>query len=175
MTIAARRPPEVDLDHLTAEQEVVATRVAATRGRVPGPFTALLNVPQLADHVQRLGAHLRFDGDLDRDLAETAVLIVAHRWRSRYVWDAHEPIARREGVATDLIDCLEAGETPAALPARYRVVHDFARELASSGRVDDALYTATVAQLGLEHTIELTVLVAYYSLIAMTLNGLGWS
>lgn len=175
MTDGPKRIPPIDLQHLAAEQQEVAERIAGTRGgRVPGPFTALLHVPKLADHVQGLGAYLRFEGDLDRGLAETAILVVAKRWESAYVWNAHEPIARRAGVTDAVIGAVAGDQSPEPMSGRDRLVCDFARELTSSGRVRDELYAAVAEDLGLGRTIELTVLIGYYSLIAMTLNALGW-
>ncbi len=164
----------VDPGHLTLDQQAVADRIAGTRGRVPGPFTALLHVPELADHVQNLGAYLRYRGALDRDVAEAAILVAAKRWGSAYAWNAHEPIARRAGVPDAVIESVESGGAFDSMPARYRVVCVYARELATSGRVTDAVYETTAAALGPPGTIELTALVGYYSLVAMTLNALGW-
>jgi len=164
----------VDLERLSPAQKAVAERIAGTRGRVPGPFTALLHVPELADLVQSLGAHLRYGGALDRDVAELAILVAAGKWRSAYAWNAHEPIARRAGVPDAVIECVRSGGVFDSMSPRYRVVCDYALELVSSGRVSDPAYEKTVAALGVPGTIELTVLVGYYSLVTMTLNALGW-
>jgi 4-carboxymuconolactone decarboxylase len=168
------RVDPVDPEQLTPDQQVVADRIAGTRGFLPGPFTALLHVPELADLVQSLGAYLRYRGGLDRDLAEAAILVAAHRWGSAYAWNAHAPIGRRAGIPEDVITRIETGADFDALPSRYRVVCEFARELVASGRVSDDAYAMTVASLGVPGAIELTVLVGYYSLVSMTLNALGW-
>lgn len=168
------RVEAVDPEHLTPEQQAVADRIAGSRGFVPGPFTALLHVPELADLVQSLGSYLRYRGGLDRDLAEAAILVAANRWESVYAWNAHAPIARRAGVPDSVINAVESGGGYDAMPERYRVVCDYARELVSSGRVTDAQYAMTTAVLGVPGTVELTVLVGYYSLIPMSLNALGW-
>ena len=146
-------------------------RIAATRGRVPGPYTVLLHVPALADRVQSLGAYLRYEGDLDRDLAEFAILLTAHRWASMYVWNAHEPIARHAGAPDAVIDAARSGDDSGSMPARYRVVCEYARELSSSGSVSDEVYEAAATLLGIPGVIELTVLVGYYGLISMTVNA----
>ena len=168
------RIPPVDLEHLSPAQKAVAERIAGTRGRVPGPFTALLHVPELADLVQNLGAHLRYRGALDRDVAEVAILVAAWHRRSAYAWNAHEPIARRADAPDAVIECVRSGGAFDSMPPRYRVVCEYARELLSSGRVSDPVYERAAAALGVPGTIELTVLVGYYSLVTMTLNALGW-
>jgi 4-carboxymuconolactone decarboxylase len=171
---SARRIQPVDPERLTPEQQEVADRIAGTRGRLPGPYTALLHVPVLADRVQHLGAYLRWESGLDRGLTEVAILVVAHRWSSAYAGDAHEPIALREGVPADVVRLVRAGGDVAALPDPYRTVATYARELATDGRGSDHAFAAVVDQLGASAAIELTVLVGFYSLISMSLNGLGW-
>ncbi len=168
------RIPPVDLDALSAEQREVADRIAGTRGRVPGPVITLLHLPVLADRVQALGAHLRYEGILDRGLAETVILVVARRWGSTYVHRAHEPHARRAGIDDEIIGSVDAGDGFAAMPEPQGTACRYAAELAETGHVGDELREAALAALGRDGVIELTVLVGYYSLISLTLNGLGW-
>ena len=92
------RVQQVDPERLTPEQREVFDRIAGTRGRVAGPFTVLLHAPDLADRVQNVGAYLRYETELERDLAETAVLVTSRAWDSAFEWEAHEPHARRAGV-----------------------------------------------------------------------------
>lgn len=167
-----QRIEPVSPTRLSPEQQDVFDRIAATRGRVPGPFTVLLHVPALADRVQSLGAYLRYPGDFDRDLAEFATLLTAHRWSSDYVWNAHEPIARQAGAPEAIIDAARSGGDSGSMPARYRVVCEYARELSSSGSVSDEVYQAATTLLGTPGVIELTVLVGYYGLISMTVNAI---
>ena len=157
--------------HLSPEQQDVFDRISGTRGRVAGPFTVLLHVPALADRVQHLGAYLRYDAGLDRDLAETAVLITARACGSRFEWDAHEPLARRAGVPDAVIKGVRDGTPSDVMPDRFRAVCDYTRELASSGRVSDEVYRTAFRLLGTQGTVELTVLVGYYGLLAMTLSA----
>jgi 4-carboxymuconolactone decarboxylase len=128
----------------------------------------------LADRVQHLGAYLRYESSLDRGLAELAILVVAERWQSAYACDAHEPIARREGVPDAVIGLVRSGGNLDDLPEPYRSVTMYAAELAATGQASDAAFEAVSQALGLAGTIELTVLVGFYSLIAMALNGMGW-
>jgi hypothetical protein len=50
----------------------------------------------------------------------------------------------------------------------------YAAELATDGRGSDQTFGAVIDQLGTAAAIELTVLIGFYSLISMSLNGLGW-
>jgi 4-carboxymuconolactone decarboxylase len=176
----AAGPPEreatiepIDPARLTDAQRAVFDRIAGTRGRVAGPFTVLLHVPELADRVQQLGAYLRYEAGIDRDLAETAVLATAVAWNSPFEWDAHEPLARGAGVPDVVLEILRSGGATGTTPLRYRVVIDYARELARRGEVSAPAYAATRQLLGTEGLVELTVLVGYYTLLAMTLGAHG--
>lgn len=166
---ASRRVAPVDLDRLTPAQQEVADRIAGTRGRVAGPFTVLLQVPALTERIQQLGAYLRYEATLDRDVAETAVLVTARVCGSPFEWEAHEPHARAAGVPDEVIAAVRAGGPTDELPGRLGAVVDFARELGATRRVSDGAYGAVLDELGTEATVELTVLVGYYALLAMTL------
>ena len=163
----------IDREALTPAQRDVYDRIQDSRGGVEGPFTMLLHVPELADRVQRLGAYLRYETALDRDLAETAVLATSRVWDSAFEWEAHEPLARRAGVPDSVIEALRATADLSGLPERFRMVGSYARALASSGHVPDDVYEASVALLGKSATVELTVLVGYYTMLAMTLGAHG--
>lgn len=165
------RIPPVDLDRLTPAQQEVADRIAGTRGRVAGPFPLLLHAPTLTDRLQQVGAYLRYESALDRDVAETAVLVTARVCSSPFEWHAHEPLARRAGVPDAVISTVRADGPTDALPRRLAVVVAFARELATARRVSDEAYHALWAEIGTAQTVELTVLVGYYALLAMTLGA----
>lgn len=165
------RIPPVHPGALDDGQRPVYDAIAGSRGRVAGPFAVLLHSPQLADRVQQLGAYLRYDGALERRLAELAVLITADAWSCAFEWSAHEPIARAAGLPDAAIDAVRARETPEDADDRTAAVFDYARELASTGDVTDATHAHVLSLFGVAQTVELTVLVGYYTLLAMTLNA----
>lgn len=168
-----RRVRPIDPDARDRQQQEVFDRIALSRGRVSGPFTVLLEVPILADRVQHLGAYLRYETQLGRDLAEAAILATAHAWDSPFEWEEHQPLAREAGVPLDVIEALRAGGSTDSMAPPFRIVCNYARELATSGHVTDAVHGSAMELLGLARTIELTVLVGYYAMLAMTLNAHG--
>jgi 4-carboxymuconolactone decarboxylase len=165
------RVQPIEASALQADQRAVFGRIADSRGEVAGPFTVLLHVPELADRVQRLGAYLRYEAGLDRDVAELAILVTARACRSPFEWEEHEPIARASGVPDAVIRLVEDEADSASLVPRYRAVVDYVRELARSGGAADATYQVVLETLGVQGVVELTVLVGYYSMLAMTLNA----
>jgi len=163
----------VEPERLTDEGRAVFDRIAESRGRVAGPFSLLLHVPELADRVQRVGAYLRYEATLARDVAELAVLVTARVWRSEFEWDAHEAHARRAGIPDEVIEALRADAEDQITDARLRAIVKFTRSLATSARVPAATYRVILDELAIDGTVELTLLVGYYTMLAMTLGGHG--
>ncbi len=165
------RLPELDPDNLTTDQkEVFDTITAGPRGGVRGPFAALLHCPGVADHVQAMGIHLRFDGILPGPLRELAILVTARFWKAEYEWNSHAPIAEKEGIAPAVIDAIAQDRTPEFPSPDQQAVYAFCRELHENHRVGDAVFEETVKALGLEAVMELTALAGYYTLISMVLK-----
>lgn len=169
MSARPARVRPVDLDSLAPDQQAVADRIAATRGGVAGPFAVLLHAPALTDRLQEVGAYLRFETSIDQDLAEVAVLVTARTAGSPFEWRAHEPHARAAGVPGNVIDTIRTGGPAEQLPPRYRAVVDYARCIATDGHATDTAYASALALLGVQGIVEMTVLVGYYALLAMTM------
>lgn len=156
-----------------AQQRVYDKIVAGRRGKVQGPLLAALHNPKLADCWQALGTLLRFETSIPPRLSELAILVTARRWDSEVEWSIHAPIARSAGVADTWIDAVRSRIRPEAACAEVLEVHDFARQLAEDGQVDDAAYAAVLKRWGEVGVVELAAIVGYYSLVAMTLNVHG--
>ena len=56
-------------------------------------YLALMNNPNLADHIGDLGTYLRFHGVLGDDVRELAILATARGLGVAYEWVQHAPIA----------------------------------------------------------------------------------
>ena len=165
------RLPDLDPAALTPEQQQVFDAITnGPRGSVRGPFAALLHHPGIAEHVQAMGIHLRFNGVLPGRLRELAILTAARFWGAEYEWNSHAPIAEKEGLAPAVIKAIAENRTPVFPSDDEKIVHAFCRELHEEHTVSDAAFDAAVAVLGREGVIELTALCGYYTIISMTLN-----
>ena len=108
-----QRLPKLDPGTLAGrKREVYDTIAGGPRGGVRGPFVALLQCPDIADYVQGLGAHLRFEGALPGPLRELAILMTARFWTAAYEWCAHVTIAEKEGLALEVITAISDKKTP---------------------------------------------------------------
>ena len=166
----ARLPP-LDPDALTGRQREVFDQITQDPRRgAHGPLTALLLQPEVADRVQALGARLRFQSTLPPRLRELAVLVTARFWGAGYEWDAHAPIAQKEGVPTAVIEAIADGRQPDFDDARDAAVYRFCSEMLETHEAGDETYADVLDALGLEGVVEMTALVGYYALLAMVLK-----
>ena len=136
-----------------------------------GPYNALLRSPEMARRAFDLLDYLRFRTSVDKRLNEFAILIQARIANAQYEWWAHEPIARRAGLADAVMDDLKACRRPASMQADEALVYDYCVQLSLNHRVDDALWQRAIDALGEQQVIDLTVLSGTYVMVAMLLNA----
>jgi 4-carboxymuconolactone decarboxylase len=74
-------------------------------------------------------------------------------------------------VADAVVDAIGRGEDPPFRADDERTVHAVARQLTSTGRVDDDTYAAGRRLLGDDGMVELIALCGYYTLISFVLNA----
>ena len=164
------RIPLPDPESMTPEQRRVYDAVVnGPRGVVRGPLRAALHNAELADKWQQLGALLRYRTSLPPRLSELAILTTARHWDCQFEWYAHEPEALRGGLSPAVIEAIKRGQAPTFENADEWVVHRFALELHEQHVVDPDTYGRAVETLGVVGVVELTALIGYYTMVAMTL------
>jgi 4-carboxymuconolactone decarboxylase len=136
-----------------------------------GPYNALLRSPDMARRAFDLLDYLRFKTSVNKRLNEFAILIQARIANAQYEWWAHEPIARRAGLADAVMDELKACRRPTSMQADEALVYDYCVQLTLNHRVSDALWQRMVSELGEQVAIDLTVLSGTYVMVAMLLNA----
>ncbi|SPF81728.1 carboxymuconolactone decarboxylase family protein [Pseudoprimorskyibacter insulae] len=154
-----------------AQKEVYDQIVSGPRKTLVGPLRAALHNPMLADRWQRLGQVLRFETSLPTHLNELAILVTARRWNSELEWAIHLGDADRAGLDPAIGEAIRTcsapdfkGDEPAC------EIYEFARQLVATGNVDDDVYAAIVRRWDEVGAVELTAVIGYYSMVAMTLN-----
>lgn len=155
----------------SAQREVYDQIVSGPRGTIVGPLRAALHNPVLADRWQRFGQVLRFETKIPTRLNEIAILVTARRWNSVLEWAIHARDAARAGLSADVCEAIRTGARPDfGADEAAREIYSFARQLVQTGDVDALAYDAVVARWGEVGAVELTAVVGYYSMVAMTLN-----
>lgn len=157
---------------MTPEQRKVHDKVVSgKRGSLRGPLRAALHNPELAERWSALGELLRYQTSLPPRLSEIAILVTAIACRAPFEWYAHRVEAEKAGIEQPIIEAILAGTRPPGLSADDAAVYAYAVELNRYNSVSDATYATALARFGERTIVELTALVGYYTMVAMTLNA----
>lgn len=157
---------------MNAEQRVVYDDIlSGPRARLVGPLRAALHNPALADRWQKMGALLRFGTSIAPRHSELAILVTARRWNSQLEWYVHAKAAQVAGLPQAIIDAMLVATPPTFDDAQDAAVYEYARQLLQHGVVDEPAYQHVLETFGEAGTVELTAIIGYYSMVAMTLNA----
>lgn len=168
---AGQRVPMIDPERLSESQQAVYDKiVSGARGVIVGPLRVALHTPELADRWQSLGEFLRFNSRLPKVASELAIIVTGRYWNSQVEWSIHAGIALNCGVPLEVVEAIRRAEAPVFDDRVQALVYEFARQLLEYGQVDDDTYQALYKLTDKCYLVELTALVGYYSLVAMTLN-----
>lgn len=100
------RLPRIKKEELDEKGKEIFELIDKTRGGVWGPYTALMQIPDLANRVASVGEYLRFHGELPGAEREFAILCSAKENQSKFEWIVHEPVAIKEGTKKEAIEYL---------------------------------------------------------------------
>lgn len=154
-----------------AQRSVWDSVVAGPRGRVIGPLRAAIHAPDLARAWSSLGESLRFGTSLGKRLSELAIIVTGRRWSAQVEWFVHAQAAADAGLEPEIVAAIRDGRPPRFAQADEALIYDYARLLLRDGTVPAALHARVTERFGVKGVVELTALVGYYSMVAMTLNA----
>lgn len=159
------RIPAVVKDQLAPDDQNIFDRIAESKGSVRGPYSVLLHSPKLAGLVSDLGAYLRFDTEIPKDLTEVVTLATAREIGSRYEFYAHAPLARKAGVSEQTILAIARGSAPQGLSGEEEMVVRYTQELLRGRKISDTTFGAVQKRFGVQGMVDLTALVGHYLLV----------
>jgi 4-carboxymuconolactone decarboxylase len=145
--------------------------VSGPRGRIQGPLRAALHNAELADRWQALGELLRYRTTLTPRQSELAILVTGRACNSPFEWYAHRLEAEKVGIEPQVIEAILAQVRPQGLSEDDAAIVSYATELNRFKSVSDTTYADALARFGERRLVELTALVGYYTMVAMTLNA----
>jgi len=167
-----RIPLPSSRDELDQAQQAVWDKVVSgPRGKVVGPLRAAIHNADLARHWSALGESLRFGTSLGKRLSELAIIVTGRRWSAQVEWYVHARVAAENGVEPAVIEAIRDGQPPPFTQPDDALVYEYARLLLQEGNVPDDLHARATARFGVKGAVELTALIGYYSMVAMTLNA----
>jgi 4-carboxymuconolactone decarboxylase len=166
------RLPSLSPERMSPEQRRIYDEVVASRGTWSnGPFGQLIHQPRIAEPTHKLGEFIRYHTSLAPRLSELAILIVARHWDCRFEWYVHAPIALKSGVDAATVEAIANGQRPSRLHDDAVIVYDYATSVLQRHAVEDELYVTATRLLGTVGVVELTSLLGYYSMLALSLNA----
>ena len=169
---AQDRMPPIPPDRMTEAQKKAAEAFAEGRGyAVRGPFVPLIRSPEVMLRAKAMGDYLRFKSTLGPRLNEMVILITAREWSQQYEWQAHHPIALKEGLRSDIAEAIADGRRPAGMAEDEEAAYDLATEILRTRRVSDATYRRAVARFGEQGVIDLLGVTGYYTFLSIVMNA----
>src|SRR5262245_10653706 len=166
------RIPLPNPESLTPDQRrVYDAIISGPRGALRGPLRAALHRPELADKWQQLGELLRYRTSLPPNLSELAILVTARHCNCQLEWLIHAETARKAGLAESLIEHIGARRSIGSIVAADRDVYAYAVELDRLNTVSDDTHRRVRERFVVVGVVELTALIGYYTMVAMTLNA----
>ena len=170
---ALRLPLLTARENVADEDRPVFDAVAEGRGSVRGPFAVLMYAPPLCRRIFDVSNYLRFDSALSPAVRELATIATAREKDCPYVWAAHAPAARREGVSEPTIAVVRDRGDVDVLPATERDVVEYARQALGAHRVTQDLFDRLRERHGVPWLVELTALIGHYGMVTNLLNATG--
>lgn len=141
-----------------------------TLAGLQGPYGIWLHSPVLGEKLLSESQYLRYKTDLSRRLTELATLVVAREMDNQFEWTAHEPAGLREGLEPQIIDIVKYRRDAVGLGEKETVIIRMGRELFHQKKVSSATYAEAVRLFGIKGVVNLSALMAHYTMIGMMLN-----
>lgn len=172
-------PSEMSADQLALYSQITkgprqadsaAFEITDWRGRLLGPFNAMLFSPRVGEAVQELGSSLRYRSVLSDRVREISILQVASLRKSEFEWYAHTNVAREVGITPDEIEAIRVGTVPVTFSPSEALALSVVTSLVLSRDIDDELFIQIAAAYSLEELVEFVTLVGYYDLLALYLD-----
>ena len=154
---------------LTGEALAIFEDIAARRKAKGvdhlGPYVPLLNHPELARLIEKLGYFYKYESALPRDVYQFIVLLSAKRSGVAFEWQDHIAAARAAGLPDAVVDALSAGAK--AFPAPYDLIHEMTGCAFAYRSIPAGLQDEVISRYGRQGLIEIVTLCGFYAMIGM--------
>ena len=137
-----------------------------------GPNSITINSPEMARRRTRLTSYLRFESTFPKRIQELAILATARAFDCPYIWNAHAPAARKEGVSDALVDAIRDRQPLPPMADDERAIVNFCNEFYTNHKISASTFQTALEQFGVQHLVELTALMGHYAQTAFFLNAL---
>lgn len=170
--VNSRIPLVVRHADLKPEHQHYFDRIVLTRGHVAPVFQALLNTPDVADRVARVGAFLLYESVVPPRVKSLVWLATARELDCEYEWVAGVHEARKAALPQQAIDAIASGADATGLSAGNEDVIAFCRELMRGNHhVSEPTYRAVVARFGVPAAVQIVACLGYFAMMAFVSNA----
>ncbi len=165
-----RIPLITPASELTSKQRSVVDAILGKRGgTIPGPYRLSLHCPELTEVWHPLGETLRLKSSFELRLSEFTILLAARGMDCDYVFNAHAAHALKGGIAQSVIDAVASNERPVFTRPDEEALYDYCMELVTNRAISGKTYARALELFGVPGVVEITALLGYYTMVAMTL------
>lgn len=170
------RREDMDPEGRAAFDRLMAGTTAAKRGPagpgvgLRGPGGIQLYSPRYAERAQALNMYLRFDSGIPGRTRELAILIAAREMHHQFEWTGHEPMARREGLESHVIDVVRHRGDVSGLAEADAALILLGREAIGARRVSSQTFARALAVYGARTLVDLVGLMGEYVSVGILLN-----
>jgi 4-carboxymuconolactone decarboxylase len=155
---------------LVAGVNSVGAQAATEDGRLIGPFNPALYSPAISAKFVELQMFELMHTSLPERVRQVVILAVGAVWRADYELYAHSAAARPAGVSEHAVKALANGEIPDELSEDEKIAGRLARQLTSTHRVDDTLYSEAEKAFGSQGLVDMVALIGAYHGVCTTLS-----
>lgn len=142
----------------------IVKRRASQGTRPRGLYIPLMNHPELAQLIERLGYYLKFESKLPRDAYQFIVLCIARRTGVPFVWIDHEGSARAAGLKEPLMNAILRDDR-ASIPEPYSLILKTLDAVMEFRSIPEQLQGETIKTYGVQGLIEIVTLCGFYQLV----------
>ncbi|HEX6299992.1 MAG TPA: carboxymuconolactone decarboxylase family protein [Acidimicrobiia bacterium] len=133
------------------------------------PYAAMLHRPELARAAADLGAVIRFQSTLSDHDRELAIVTTAVERDCAFEWNSHRPLAVEAGVSEATLEAVADGG--AVTDSDDSGIVELVRMLCRSDAGGGSVYDTVLDRFGETGLVELSVLVGYYSMMAVFMKA----
>ena len=155
------------VDNLDAKGKEVYEYLLGPRDVVSGMYRTLLNNPELAEHVSRLGTYIRYGSKLPGDLRELAILATARNMGAAFIWEKHVKPAQKAGLPDDVIAQVSHGDLATAeMKDLYLWTWQLAQHVVHHDNLPEKLQNNLTEVVGTKCLLEMVAACALYRFVS---------
>lgn len=137
-----------------------------------GPYSALMNHPELCEKIEALGRYLKFYGHLPREVYQFVVLAVAQSTKAAFEWLDHVEHALEAGVPVSVIEILKKqGVLQGNFPSPYQLAAQVLNATLRYQNIPADIQAKAIQNYGMFGFVEIVVLSGFYQMFSAINQG----